>query len=106
MIVEDNEFSYNNYARFARWFDSGGFKFVAAAGQRWAGTAGAMPLVIRRNTVRNNYGPWIWADCDCKGVIYEVNLVENNADMGIMHEISFSSIIRGNVLRGNCHDLS
>ena len=33
-------------------------------------------------------------------------LVENNADMGIMHEISFSSIIRGNVLRGNCHDLS
>jgi hypothetical protein len=38
-------------------------------------------------------------------VIYEDNFVTDNTDAGIMHEISFASVIRGNFLRGNCHDL-
>ena len=60
VIVEDNDFSYNNYAHFARWWDAGGFKFVAAGGQWWAGTEGADPLIIRRNRVVGNYGKGIW----------------------------------------------
>jgi hypothetical protein len=43
----------------------------------------------------------LWCDIDCRNVVYDGNLVENNHDIGIFHEISFKAVIRNNVVRHN-----
>jgi parallel beta-helix repeat protein len=38
---------------------------------------------------------------NCRNVLYDGNIVENNLDAGIYHEISFDAVIRNNILRHN-----
>ena len=37
----------------------------------------------------------------CRGVLYEDNIAERNRGAGIFHEISFSAVIRNNIVRHN-----
>ena len=83
--------TYNN-ARFAYSmdFEAGGTKFVKSDG-----------LVARGNFVHHNGGPGLWSDIDNIRTLYEGNRVEDNAREGIVHEISYSAVIRGNTVLRN-----
>lgn len=94
VVVEDNEISWNNFEKkFSYGWEAGGTKFVKTN-----------RLVVRNNFVHNNWGPGLWTDIDNINTLYESNIVEYNADTGIFHEISYSAIIRNNVVRLNGFD--
>jgi len=89
-LIADNEIAYNNTRGVSAGFEAGGTKFVLSDG-----------LVIRGNYVHHNDGKGLWTDIDNINVIVENNLVEHNAQAGIMHEISYRAIIRNNIVRFN-----
>lgn len=88
--IEDNRIWSNNIHGFDATWEAGGVKIAKSIG-----------VVFRGNHVHDNNGPGLWCDIDCHNVVYEENLVENNRDVGIFHEISFKAVIRKNVLRHN-----
>jgi len=90
VLVENNEIAYNNTAHFSSGWEAGGTKFVKTN-----------RLVVRGNFVHHNRGPGLWTDGDNIVTLYEGNRVEDNAEMGIFHEISYSAIIRNNTVRRN-----
>lgn len=90
ILIEDNEISYNNAAKFAYGWEGGGAKFVNTTN-----------LIVRGNYSHHNYGPGLWTDIDNVDSLYEDNIVEDNFDTGIFHEISYDAIIRNNTIRRN-----
>jgi len=88
--IEGNVIAYNNTQGWQSGTDAGSTKFHGTNG-----------LVLRGNTVANNTSKGLWVDFDNINVTYENNVVENNALMGILHEVSCAAVIRYNVLRGN-----
>jgi hypothetical protein len=77
-------------------WEAGGTKFVKTN-----------RLILRNNFVHHNVGPGLWCDIDNVGALYESNRVEDNAREGIVHEISYAAVIRGNtVLRNGLTDPS
>ncbi|MBW3660098.1 MAG: right-handed parallel beta-helix repeat-containing protein [Gemmatimonadetes bacterium] len=94
VLVEGNEIAYNNHGKeFDYGWEAGGAKFVKTRN-----------LVVRGNHVHHNWGPGLWTDIDNVDTLYEGNLVEDNADTGIFHEISYRATIRGNTVRRNGFD--
>jgi parallel beta-helix repeat protein len=94
LLVEGNEIAYNNWEKkFAYGWEAGGTKFVRTDG-----------LIVRNNWSHHNWGPGLWTDIDNINVTYEGNLVEDNADSGIFHEISYRGVIRNNTVRRNGYD--
>lgn len=90
-LIADNEIGHNNWlAEYAWGWEAGGSKF-------WSN----VDLVVRNNHVHDNHGPGLWSDTNNIGTIYESNTVEGNYASGIMHEVSYDTIIRYNTLRGN-----
>jgi parallel beta-helix repeat protein len=90
-LVEGNEISWNNYRKGVSWaWEAGGTKFVKTRG-----------LIVRNNNVHDNWGPGLWTDIDNIETLMEGNTVTNNADAGIFHEISYSAVIRNNIVKGN-----
>ncbi|MGB0910960.1 MAG: right-handed parallel beta-helix repeat-containing protein [Nitrospirales bacterium] len=89
IVIEDNEISYNNNMGF-HWHTAGGTKFV------WTKN-----LIVRNNHVHHNLGPGLWTDINNINTLYENNRVQNNSATGIFHEISYSAIIRNNVVESN-----
>ena len=87
---EGNVIAFNNTDGFNPNLDAGGGKFLKTIG-----------LVVRGNTNASNTGRGFWTDYDNLNSIYENNIVENNTEMGIYHEVSCASVIRNNILRGN-----
>lgn len=85
-----NEIAWNNYAGYLPSWEAGGSKF-------WATTN----LVVQQNYVHDNRGPGLWTDFNNVGTLYEKNIVINNLNEGIKHEISFSATIRYNTVKGN-----
>jgi hypothetical protein len=85
-----NEISWNNYAGFVAGWEAGGSKF-------WATTN----LVVQSNYVHDNLGPGLWTDINNVGTLYDSNTVINNLNEGIKHEISYTAIIRNNIVKGN-----
>jgi hypothetical protein len=87
-------FSYNEIARNNSAHndtgDAGGTKFAVTTN-----------LNVNHNWVHDNIGPGLWTDIDNVGTIYDSNLVEGNTEAGILHEISYSCRIAGNVIRNN-----
>jgi hypothetical protein len=67
---------------WATW-EAGGAKIALSDG-----------VVFRSNHVHDNIGPGLWCDIGCRNVVYDGNLVENNQDIGIFHEISFKAVPR------------
>jgi parallel beta-helix repeat protein len=90
-LVEDNRIDHNNTAGYDPAWEAGGSK--------WA--AGTRQLTVRGNHVFANNGPGLWTDGDNVGTVYEDNLVEQNLGPGIIHEISYDAVIRGNTVRQN-----
>ena len=89
ILVEDSESSYNGAIYNPHW-ESGGSK--------WAFTRN---LVVRNNFSHHNFGPGLWTDIDNYFTLYEGNIVEDNEQSGIFHEISFDAVIRNNTSRRN-----
>jgi parallel beta-helix repeat protein len=90
ILVEGNEIAHNNYAGYDAGWEAGGAKFTETFG-----------LIARNNSVHHNAGPGLWTDYDNRSVLVEGNVVEDNASMGIFHEISYSAVIRNNMVRRN-----
>ena len=88
--IEGNRIWSNNIYGFDPGWEAGGVKIAKSDG-----------VTFRGNHVHDNDGPGLWCDIDCRNVVYEENLVENNRDIGIFHEISFKAVIRKNVVRYN-----
>jgi hypothetical protein len=90
VLVEGNEISYNNGAHFNPFWEAGGTKFAVTNN-----------LIVRGNHVHHNDGPGLWTDIDNINTLYENNISEDNAQMGIFHEISYAAVIRNNIVRRN-----
>jgi hypothetical protein len=88
--IEGNRIWSNNMYGFDPGWEAGGVKIAESDG-----------VAFRQNHVYDNNGPGLWCDGECRNVVYEDNLVENNQHAGIFHEISFNAVIRKNVLRHN-----
>jgi hypothetical protein len=90
VLVEGNEIAFNNTAHFDPEWEAGGAKFTFNTG-----------LVVRGNRVHHNGGVGLWTDIDNVGTLYEGNTSEDNTRNGILHEISYSAVIRNNIVRRN-----
>lgn len=88
--VEENELAYNNTCGYDKGWEAGGSK--------WVNTTG---LVVRKNWSHHNAGHGLWTDINNRGSRYEENVVEDNGSIGILHEISFDAVLRGNLIRRN-----
>ena len=88
--IEGNRIWSNNIYGFDPAWEAGGAKIAESDG-----------VTFRGNHVHDNNGPGLWCDIECRNVVYEDNLVENNQHIGIFHEISFNAVIRRNVVRHN-----
>jgi hypothetical protein len=90
VVIDGNEISFNNTAHFNPAWEAGGAKFTRT-----------ISLAVRSNVVHDNRGHGLWTDIDNINTSYESNRVEDNARIGVLHEISDSATIRGNVVRRN-----
>ncbi|MEK9809946.1 MAG: right-handed parallel beta-helix repeat-containing protein, partial [Candidatus Nanopelagicales bacterium] len=90
ILFDTCEFARNNVAGFDYGWEGGGSK--------WAETD---HLTVRYCYVHDNVGPGLWTDINNYLTLYEYNVVEDNIDKGIFHEISFDCIIRYNQVRRN-----
>jgi hypothetical protein len=88
--IEGNVISFNNVDGFDPNNDAGGTKFHGTRG-----------LIVRGNIAANNNGRGFWTDFDNWNTSFENNIVENNKEMGIFHEVSCLATIKNNVARGN-----
>jgi parallel beta-helix repeat protein len=91
-LVDTNEISWNNTSKDSL-DDAAGVKVIGS-------TTGRSGLVFRNNYVHDNYGQGLWSDGNVR-VDYIGNRVENNAGVGIFHEISWDSTIKDNRLKNN-----
>jgi hypothetical protein len=92
IVIENVEIAHNNYAGFSGGWEAGGTKFVRVDG-----------LVVRNACVHHNVGPGLWTDIDNINVEFADNLVFENMDSGIKHEISYRARIHGNTVARNGH---
>jgi hypothetical protein len=95
--IDGVEFSYNNNLHFAnsngQYWGAGAIKCVRTTG-----------LIVRNVYSHDNFSDGFWTDISNRGVLYENNTIVRNERFGILHEISCSVEIRGNVLRDNAAD--
>jgi hypothetical protein len=89
ILVDANEIASNNTRNFPVW-DAGGTKFVSST-----------RLTFRGNNVHDNNGVGLWTDFNNIDVVFESNLVVNNRESGIQHEIGYRALIRNNTVSGN-----
>jgi Right handed beta helix region len=89
-VVRANEMAFNNLQGYRRGFESGATKWSFSTS-----------LTVRDNWVHHNFGNGLWTDIDNLHTLYEGNLVEDNAWIGIFHEISYDAIVRHNIVRRN-----
>jgi hypothetical protein len=90
MLIANNELAYNNTVGFSTGWEAGGSKWVSTNN-----------LIVRNNRSHHNQGPGLWTDGDNVGTLYEYNVVHDNRDAGIFHEISGQAIIRYNRVTAN-----
>ena len=65
--IEGNHIWSNNIYGFDPAWEAGGVKIAESDG-----------VTFRGNHVHDNDGPGLWCDIECRNVVYEENLVENN----------------------------
>ena len=90
LVVEGNEIAFNRTDTSWDPGDSGGTKFHSTVG-----------MVVRDNYVHDNNGIGIWLDGPNTGAVIEGNLVVDNDQAGIVHELGYSPVIRNNTVEGN-----
>jgi hypothetical protein len=89
-LVDGVEIAYNNYAGFHPVWEAGGTKFVRTDN-----------LVVRNSCIHNNDGPGLWTDINNINIVFEGNKVFKNLNDGIKHEISYTAVIRNNLVAEN-----
>ena len=89
-LVEGNEIAANHTNGFSIGWEAGGSK--------WSHTRG---LIVRNNYVHDNDGPGLWTDLSNIATRYEGNVVNDNSEAGIFHEISYDAVITGNTIARN-----
>ncbi|MCA9422024.1 MAG: right-handed parallel beta-helix repeat-containing protein [Nitrospira sp.] len=90
ITIEDNEIAYNNTQGFDSHWEAGGSKFSRTEN-----------LTVKGNYVHHNKGPGLWTDGNNIHTLYESNRVLENSGPGIFHEISYSAVIKENVVEKN-----
>lgn len=80
VLVEDNEIAHNN----TQGFDVG----WEACGSKWWDTT---DLTVRGNYSHDNAGLGLWTDFNNYRTVHEGNVVADNANGGIFHEISYDA---------------
>jgi hypothetical protein len=90
VLIERNRIWENNTREFLSGWEAGGVKLAVSEG-----------VVFRGNYVHDNRGAGLWCDIECRDVLYEDNIADHNRGAGIFHEISFSAVIRNNIVRHN-----
>jgi parallel beta-helix repeat protein len=93
ILIESNHIWSNNIYGFDPGWEAGGVKIAESD-----------RVTFRGNHVHDNKGRGLWCDGDCRNIVYEDNIIENNQRSGIYHEISFNAVIRNNRLRHNHHE--
>lgn len=88
--IERNKIWENNTREFLTSWEAGGVKLAVSEN-----------VILRGNHVHDNGGAGLWCDIECRNVLYEDNIAERNRGAGIFHEISYSAVIRHNILRYN-----
>ncbi len=86
----DSDIGWNNQQGFATGWEAGGAKF-----------GNTSHLLVKLNRVHDNLGEGLWTDTNNINTTYEQNIVENNLSGGIMHEVSYSAIIKNNTVSDN-----
>src|SRR5690348_12988234 len=89
-VVDGNEISFNNYAGYEYGWEAGGSKFAFTKN-----------LVVRNNYAHDNKGPGLWTDLENENTLYEHNHTESNQEAGILHEVSYSAVIRDNTIEND-----
>ncbi len=89
-VIDNVEVDNNNTDNHNAGWEAGGSKFAYTTN-----------LVVRNSFVHHNAGPGLWTDIDNVNTLYEANVVSDNMGAGIFHEISYSAIIRNNVIERN-----
>jgi len=89
-LIEYNESSYNNYAHFDYHNQTAGIKNLV-------GTA----VTIRGNFIHHNDARGIWLDVGTVGSVIEDNVIVSNSFSGIVVELGFDTVIRGNLVADN-----
>jgi hypothetical protein len=89
-LIESNEIANNNFDGFSVAWAAGGIK-----------SANAQNETVRGNYIHDNLGDGLWCDGACSGGLYENNLIVNNSNNGIAHEISHAWTITNNVIIAN-----
>ena len=85
--VSNNQISYNNYAGYSYYWESGGAKFCAVTN-----------LTVENNNSYNNVGPGFWNDINSQTVTYSGNQTSGNNVAGILFEISDGATIINNTI--------
>lgn len=90
--IDHTEIAYNRSAVIGAdiGWEAGGTKF-----------AHSVRLWLHHNNVHHNDGPGLWQDISNRATLIEDNTIDDNKWAGVFQEISFSNIIRRNVIRRN-----
>jgi len=88
--IEGNEISHNvDYAGFSCTWECGPFKSTGSS------------VTLEGNYIHDNVGDGIWFDQYATNNTIQDNVIKNNTGAGISYEISYSGLIRNNILIGN-----
>jgi hypothetical protein len=90
ILMANNEMSYNNFAGYSTTWAAAGTKNTTITNGSLTG-----------NYIHDNYADGIWCDGECSGMVYQGNVIINNAANGIAHEIAHSLVASNNVIIGN-----
>jgi Right handed beta helix region len=94
LVLDHNDISGNNTynweARKSECGCTGGGKFWRVRG-----------AVITNNWVHHNHGVGLWADTNNRGFDIENNYFQSNYDVGLIYEISYNALIKGNLFVRN-----
>jgi hypothetical protein len=85
LLVQGNEIDHNNTAGYLWGWEAGGAKFCRTTN-----------LVVQSNNVHDNVGSGLHTDINNSNTLYANNTTANNKVAGILHEISYSAVIRNN----------
>jgi hypothetical protein len=90
VLIDHNEFRYNNVKNLQNCGCAGGMKFWATRDARFV-----------NNWVHSNRGAGVWADNNNAEMLFDGNYINDNDNEGIFYEISYNFLISNNSLVRN-----
>jgi Right handed beta helix region len=96
-LIEGVEIDHNDQLLFGTNLDKGSACWDAGEA-KWVNS---LNLTIRNNHVHDGFCNGLWLDVNNRNTLIEGNRIENNAGIGLIHEIGFDATIQDNAVRGN-----